>query len=139
MTTLDDWLQLAPPPPELKAGQKWHVFLSYRSTHRPWVIQLYDVLRGLEFKVFLDQYELKASDSLVGSLEEGLYKSASGVLVWSVAADDSKWCKKEYRSMESRSEKDEEFHYVTAVLDGGSCRVAYDVDGHGAAHRKGEP
>ena len=117
MTTINEWLQFAPSPPELKPGQNWHVFLSYRSVHRPWVIQLYDVLRGLKFKVFLDQYVLKASDQLIGSLEEGLYKSASGVLIWSVATEDSKWCKKEYYSMESRSEKDEDFHYVTAVLD----------------------
>ena len=114
---LDEWLQYAPSPPELKPGQNWHVFLSYRSVHRPWVIQLYDLLRDLNFKVFLDQYVLKASDNLVGSLEEGLYKSASAVLIWSAATEDSKWCQKEYRSMEARSEKDEDFHYVVAVLD----------------------
>ena len=114
---LDEWLQYAPSPPELEPGQNWHVFLSYRSVHRPWVIQLYDLLRDLNFKVFLDQYVLKASDNLVGSLEEGLYKSASAVLIWSAATEDSKWCQKEYRSMEARSEKDEDFHYVVAVLD----------------------
>ena len=117
MTPINEWLQYAPSPPELKDGQNWHVFLSYRSVHRPWVIQLYDVLRGLEFKVFLDQYVLKAGDELIGSLEDGLYKSASGVLIWSNATEDSRWCKKEYRSMEARSVKDEDFHYVTAVLD----------------------
>ncbi len=117
MNVVEEWLQHAPSPPELAPGQNWHVFLSYRSVHRPWVIQLYDLLRGLNFKVFLDQYVLKASDSLVGSLEEGLYKSASAVLIWSVATEDSRWCQKEYRSMEARSEKDEDFHYVVAVLD----------------------
>jgi len=117
MNVLEEWLPYAPSPPELKTGQKWHVFLSYRSVHRPWVIQLYDLLRGLNFEVFLDQYVLKAADSLVGSLEEGLYKSASAVLIWSTATEDSKWCKKEYHSMETRNENDDDFHYVVAVLD----------------------
>jgi hypothetical protein len=85
--------------------------------HRPWVIQLYDLLRGLNFEIFLDQYVLKASDHLVGRLEKGSYKSVSAVLIWSPATEDSKWCMKEYRSMEARSEKDDDFHYVVVVLD----------------------
>ncbi len=117
MNNVEEWLRYAPSPSELKPDQKWHVFLSYRSVHRSWVLQLYDLLRGLNFEVFMDQYVLKASDNLIGSLEEGLYKSASGVLIWSAATEDSTWCKKEYRSMESRSEKDKDFHYVVSMLD----------------------
>ncbi len=117
MTTLDQWLELAPKPWELKPEQKWHVFLSYRSVNRPWVIQLYDVLRHLGFEVFLDQYVLAASSHLVASLEEGLEKSASGVLVWSTAAEDSKWCQKEYLTMEALTEEAGGFNYVVTKLD----------------------
>jgi tetratricopeptide (TPR) repeat protein len=117
MTALEEWLRNAPTPPPLKPDQKWHVFLSYRSVHRRWVIQLYDVLRSLGFEVFLDQYVLGASVNLIGGLEEGLEKSASGVLVWSTATEDSKWCTKEYRSMEMRETNDDTFHYVIATLD----------------------
>lgn len=117
-TNYDEWLGLAPKPRPLAGDQKWHVFLSYRSVHRPWVIQLYDVLRHLGYEVFLDQYVLTPANSLVGSLEEGLAKSATGILVWSNAAEDSKWCQKEYTTMQSRELNDEGFRYVVALLDG---------------------
>lgn len=117
MTALDQWLELAPKPWELKPEKKWHVFLSYRSVNRPWVIKLYDVLRHLGYEVFLDQYVLAASEQLIESLEEGLEKSAAGVLVWSTHADDSKWCRREYQYMENCAEDDEGFHYVVVKLD----------------------
>jgi len=117
MNTLDQWLELAPKPQKLAAGQKWHVFLSYRSVHRSWVIQLYDVLRQLGFEVFLDQYVLAASDTLIAGLAEGLEKSAAGILIWSTATQDSQWCRKECDSFESRVMEGQGFYYVVATLD----------------------
>lgn len=117
MDTMAQWLQLAPQPPKLVGDQKWHVFLSYRSVHRPWVIQLYDVLRQLGFEVFLDQYVLAASETLVGSLAEGLERSAAGVLIWSTKTEDSAWCRKECDSMEAKATVDKNFHYVVTTLD----------------------
>jgi tetratricopeptide (TPR) repeat protein len=117
MTLSDQWLQFAPKPPELTGDQKWHVFLSYRSVHRPWVIQLYDVLRHLGFEVFLDQYVLAASSTLISGLADGLEKSASGILVWSTATQDSEWCKKECDAMESRATRNKNYHYVVVTLD----------------------
>src|SRR5262245_28137418 len=46
----DKWLDLAPRPGPLPAGKQWHVFLSYRSVNRPWVLALYDVLNVLGYK-----------------------------------------------------------------------------------------
>jgi hypothetical protein len=40
----DQWLDLAPRPDVLPPGKEWHVFLSYRSVNRPWVLGLYDIL-----------------------------------------------------------------------------------------------
>ena len=80
--SLNEWLKHAPPPHRLREGKRWHVFLSYRSVNRAWVIQLYDVLKELGHEVFLDQYVLSAADRLVRSLEEGLQQSSAGVLVW---------------------------------------------------------
>lgn len=117
MATFDEWLALAPQPQKLTDNQRWHIFLSYRSVHRPWVVQLYDILRHLNFEVFLDQYVLAASDTLVGGLAEGLEKSAAGVLIWSAATQDSVWCKKECDSMEARATSDQGFHYVVTTLD----------------------
>lgn len=119
MPILAQWLELAPAPPPLKEGQKWHVFLSYRSVHRPWVIQLYDILRHLGYEVFLDQYVLSANDNLVLKLSEGLAKSGAGVLIWSRATADSEWCQREYAAMVGRETRDKDFHFVVAKLDDG--------------------
>jgi hypothetical protein len=81
------------------------------------VIQLYDVLRHFGYEVFLDQYVLTPANPLVASLEEGLAKSAAGVLVWSTEAADSKWCQKEYTTMQSMEMGDSGFRYVVATLD----------------------
>jgi len=62
MTTAISWQEMAPDPPALAAGQRWHVFLSYRSVNRPWVVHLYDVLRGHGYEVFLDQVVLVPGD-----------------------------------------------------------------------------
>lgn len=112
-----EWSELAPKPQPLGPGQQWHVFLSYRSVHRPWVIGLYDVLQGLGFSVFLDQYVLLPSDVLVGALDTGLSGSRAGILVWSNAASDSAWCRQEYAAMQQRAARDPGFHYVIAKLD----------------------
>ncbi len=119
MATVEDWKVQAPGPPRPReAKYDWDVFLSYRSVNRPWVIQLYDALRQLGFDVFLDQYVLKPSDVLVGGLQKGLARSAAGVMVWSSATEDSKWCEREYLAMESRRTRDPDtFHYVVSKLD----------------------
>ncbi len=117
MTLPTEWSDLAPQPQPLASGQRWHVFLSYRSAHRPWVIGLYDVLQGLGFSVFLDQYVLLPSDVLVDALDTGLSGSGAGILVWSNAASDSVWCRREYAAMEQRAARDSGFHYVIAKLD----------------------
>lgn len=116
MQELAQWLALAPRPPALKPEQQWHIFISYRSTNRAWVLQLYDILRHLEYEVFVDQYVLAASDHLRNSLEQGLTRSAAGILVWSTHTRDSRWCQDEYHAMESLKQN-QGFNYVVAILD----------------------
>src|SRR3954454_9490698 len=101
MEQLEEWLKLAPPPGSLEQGRKWHVFLSYRSTERRWVLALYDILTQLKYQAFMDQFVLVAGEGLASSIGENLDASQSGVLVWSVRSEDSAWCKKEYISFEA--------------------------------------
>jgi hypothetical protein len=77
-----NWTDLALAPPPLTQGKNWHVFVSYRSVNRPWVLALYDVLNGLGYKAFLDQYALTAAAPLAVSLGEALDASQSAILVW---------------------------------------------------------
>jgi len=114
---LQEWLNLAPKPAPLDPNQRWHVFISYRSVNRYWVLELYDVLRDLGYSVFLDQYVLAAGEPLATTLGDELDASAAAVLVWSDSYETSEWCKKEFNYLEGRENKKTGFRYVIAKLD----------------------
>jgi hypothetical protein len=133
-----EWLALAPTPPELPTTKRWHVFLSYRSVHRRWVLQLYDIFVSLGFKVFLDQFVLRSSDDLVLALSTGLEESLSGILIWSARTEDSAWCKREFTSMQARELAGEyKFSVVTLgdiempALAAGKLRAEFAADSEG--------
>jgi hypothetical protein len=113
---LEEWLRLAPKPPAVAEGEGWNVFLSYRSVNRTWVLHLYDALRQAGFRVFLDQLEIPAGDSLTARLNSALKSSRSGVIVWSTEYGDSEWCKKEYETMETLAADRKGFKFVVAKL-----------------------
>jgi tetratricopeptide (TPR) repeat protein len=112
-----EWLKYAPKPNALSDGEVWNVFLSYRSVNRGWVLNLYDVLTELGFKVFLDQYVLKPGDSLVLSLENALEKSQAGILIWSNAAKDSEWVRNEYDTLLSKATNNKKFYFIPIKVE----------------------
>lgn len=113
----ENWTDLAPHPDPVEPGKKWHVFVSYRSSNRPWVLALYDILNGLGYKVFLDQYVLTAAAPLALSLGEALDSSESAILVWSGGYEDSEWCKQEASKLETMQNQKDGFRYVIARID----------------------
>lgn len=113
----EEWKSLVPKPRKLEADEKWNVFLSYRSVNRGWTLNLYDVLRYYEHKVFLDQCVLSAGDELIKGLEDSLANSQSGVLIWSDKSKDSDWVRKEYSVMERKASNGESFKFVPLRLD----------------------
>jgi hypothetical protein len=117
MSTNQTLLQYAPVPRPLGRDERWNVFLSYRSVDRPWVINLYDVLRSAGHEVFLDQCVLKAGDELVRQLENGLESSQAGVLIWSAKSAESDWVRREYSAMEDMAGSKEGFCFVPVRLD----------------------
>ena len=100
----DELTKFSPKPRELTGSDQWNVFLSYRSVNRPWVLNLFDVLREQGHKVFLDQCVLKVGDELTARLEEALKKSQAGILVWSASTQDSDWVRREYQAMERQAD-----------------------------------
>jgi hypothetical protein len=113
----DRWLDLAPKPDELPAGKEWHVFLSYRSVNRPWVLALYDVLHLIGYKVFLDQYVLTAAAPLAIALGDALDASMGAIMIWSGFYEDSEWCKQEFAKLETMQSQKKRFRYVIARID----------------------
>jgi tetratricopeptide (TPR) repeat protein len=125
MTSVAEWMKLAPKPRPRANGEQWDVFVSYRSVSRLWATALYDALRQCDYHVFLDQYCLCADDRLNATLAHHMSQSAAGVLVWSPESADSEWCKKEFNALEqlesaSKDRGDDEasrFRYVVVRLD----------------------
>jgi hypothetical protein len=115
------WLEHCPPPRPRPAELAWDVFISYRSVNRPWAIALYDMLTEAGYRTFLDQYVLVAGQLLASQLQDNLRKSASGVLLWSQYAADSRWVEREHNAMLSRADNTREsacaFYMVVAKLD----------------------
>src|SRR5215510_12192177 len=114
---VENWTNLAPAPAPLPQGKNWHVFVSYRSVNRPWVLALYDILNGLGYKVFLDQYALTAAAPLAISLGEALDASQGAILVWSGNYQDSEWCKEEFATLEVMQNAKKGFRYVIGRVD----------------------
>jgi hypothetical protein len=113
----ENWTDLAPHPEAIPPGKAWHVFVSYRSLNRPWVLALYDILNGLGYKVFLDQYVLTAASPLALSLGEALDSSQSAILIWSGSYEDSAWCNQEAAKLETMQNAMNGFRYVIARVD----------------------
>lgn len=114
------WLRHAPGPPE-RGGNTYDVFISYRSSDRPWAMALYDTLKSAGWEPFLDQYDLVPGANLETSLTESLEASSSGVILWSSRTKDSEWCKRERQAMmtlkDNRKGSGHPFSYVFAKLD----------------------
>ena len=113
----NQWLELAPKPWPLKPGEKWHTYISYRSIYRPWVLQLYDILKQLGYSVFLDQYVLTPGQPILEALDEGVEQSASAVLVWASRASESTWIQREHGVIAKRQRERKEFRLVVVTLD----------------------
>jgi tetratricopeptide (TPR) repeat protein len=109
-----DLIKFAPPMSVLTPGLKWHVYISCRQSENRWAVQLYDVLRQLNYQVFWDQDVAIVGGDFLSGLQ-GLRFSACGVLIWSGVSADSKWVQTEYSVMQSRAEAGR-FQYVVANL-----------------------
>ena len=117
MPIQQEWLTYAPAPKPLGPDQRWHVFISYRSVDRSWVLKLYDALRQLGYEVFLDQYVLSAAAPLALTLGEALDSSAAAVMIWSNKYEDSQWCKSELNTLQVKEASGSGFRYVIAKVD----------------------
>lgn len=114
---MSQFVDLAPRGPLKGANDRWDVFLSYRSLSRPWVLRLYDMLRFLDYDVFMDQFVLTPSEGLQRQLEVGLSRSATGVLIWSHRSEDSEWCRSEYDALRTLETSKPDFRFVVVNVD----------------------
>src|SRR5579863_7976415 len=83
----------------LMAEGGWDVFVSYGHGDAEWVQVLAANLHRARFEVFLDAWELAGGDRLAGRLEDGIRRSANGVLVVSPHSLSRPWVQEEYAAL----------------------------------------
>lgn len=96
---------------------EYHVFVSYRSTDRPFAMSLVARLEGAGLKVFIDQKELEAGQYLGKQLEQGMKRSKSAVVLVSKGWLSSPWCELESQVLVTRATEDKVFTLVPLKLD----------------------
>lgn len=117
-------VEIAPPALEsladfvvpLAEGQ-YHVFVNYRSTDRPFAMELVSRLEGAGFRVFIDQKELKPGQHLAQQLQAGLSNSRAAVVLVSRDWLASKWCQEEANTLLKRAVEDPSFTLIPLRLD----------------------
>ncbi|MFZ4701216.1 MAG: TIR domain-containing protein, partial [Candidatus Methylumidiphilus sp.] len=103
---------------EAPLGDKeYHVFVSYRSTDRPWAMSLVARMEGAGLKVFIDQKELEPGRYLAEQLEDAMRRSRAAVVLVSRGWLDSPWCNQEQQVLTQRAVEDKAFILVPLRLD----------------------
>jgi tetratricopeptide (TPR) repeat protein len=98
-------------------ADRYHVFISYRSTDRCWAKSLVTRLEGVGLRVFIDEKELEIGKSLAGQLQSALMRSRSAVVLVSKGWIDSPWCQQEFDVLLDRALKEPGFVLAPLRLD----------------------
>ena len=99
------------------AADEYHVFVSYRSSDRPWALSLVARLEGAGLRVFIDQKELEPGQYLAAQLGEAMKRSRAAVVLVSRGWLDSPWCQQEANVLVQRAVEDAAFTLVPLRLD----------------------
>ena len=110
--------ELSPTYTEASASipQEYDIFISYRTTRRPWVETLAYNLQQQGYKVFLDAWELKAGDHFVREIFHALNHSKCALLIATPEAAESGWVQDEYEYMLDLANKKEDFFWIPIVF-----------------------
>lgn len=80
-----------------------NIFLCHASADKWIVRRVFDDLTDLKHAVWLDEFEIRAGDSIVGKINEALGRCVYVVVFLSKNAQGSQWVKREWHSSISRS------------------------------------
>ena len=94
----------------------YDIFISYRTTHSPWVETLAVNLRNQNYKVFLDRWELIPGQDFTTKLHEALNNSRCAILVATPDTLESGWVQQEYTSMLNRKNTEGDFFFIPVVM-----------------------
>ena len=97
-------------------SEHYDIFISYRTTRRPWVEVLAQNLQAQGYKVFVDAWELTAGDNFTRKIFSALKHSRYALLIATPEAAESGWVQEEYEYMFNLSKQREDFHWIPVVL-----------------------
>lgn len=97
------------------------VFISHSHHDREFVDKLALNLVSARVNVWLDRWELKAGDSLIEKIEQGLEDASALIVVLSCHSVESAWCRKELSAGLIRELEERKVVVVPVVLD--DCKV----------------
>src|SRR3712207_2638973 len=95
----------------------YDVFLSHSSKDKPVVRELAERLRADGVRVWLDEWEIRAGDSIPAKIEEGLEHSRVLVLCMSAHAFGSDWATLESQTFRFRDPLNKERRFIPLRLD----------------------
>lgn len=98
-------VRVDPPSPGLAVdGRTWDVFISHASEDKGDIARpLYEALKALGVTVWFDEAELRIGDSLRRNIDQGLARSAFGIVVFSGAFFSKGWPQYELDGLVTRS------------------------------------
>lgn len=99
-----------------KAADHYDIFISYRTTRRPWVEILAKNLQAQGYSVFIDAWELTAGDNFTRKIFSALQNSRYALLIATPEAAESGWVQEEYEFMFNRAKRQADFHWIPVVL-----------------------
>ncbi len=97
---------------------KYDVFLSHSSNDKTIVRALAERLRANKLRVWFDEWEIRAGDSIPSKIEEGLEHSRVLVLCMSAQAFGSDWAQLEAGTFRFRDPLNKERRFIPLRLDG---------------------
>ena len=89
--------------------KNYDVFLSHNSENKDWVRILAQNIKAHDYKIFLNEWELKGGQKFVPILFEAIKQSKMAIIVVSPVAFESGWVKEEYEQMLIQEKDDPQF------------------------------
>lgn len=85
--------------PNVDTEKSYDIFISYRTSHQPWVQILANNLERQGYHVFLDQWRLIPGEEISENITNAIRNSRCGILVATPDSSESGWVQKEYDLM----------------------------------------
>lgn len=79
--------------------RKYKVFISYNKKDEEIATDIAVFLKVKDIKVWFDEWEILAGDSIIEEIESGLKECTHFIIIWSVNSAKSNWVRKELKSI----------------------------------------